>query len=241
MIDNLEIIKIKVKELEKETANKDNRIVKKLQEINECFLQNYMLQIDDLKIYPVEIESYYYSNFFKDEIVHQYHLQRDKEHLGKIYFHRYKNSNKINFCRGGFDICLSQNNFSNNKEGYCLSLLIRSAYINKELICGINKLLIKMFNIKSKKNISKQIINEYERLENLEVLKKRDAVFCRGFVSHPRISGNKYFYEIDKYKNNQIVKYNLNTLVLDELKNLKNSFYTEIRKKDILQNKDLSI
>ena len=181
MIDNLEIIKIKVKELEKETANKDNRIVKKLQEINECFLQNYMLQIDDLKIYPVEIESYYYSNFFKDEIVHQYHLQRDKEHLGKIYFHRYKNSNKINFCRGGFDICLSQNNFSNNKEGYCLSLLIRSAYINKELICGINKLLMKVLNIKSRKNISKQIINEYEKLEN--AYKDKNTYGSYGFIN----------------------------------------------------------
>ena len=228
MVDNLEIIKSKVKELEREISNKDNRIVKKLQEINECFLQNYMLQIDDLKIYPVEIECYYYKKLvFEDSICHQNELQKNR--FGKLYFHRKskREDSKISTGYGGVDICLSLGD-------YYLSILIRSAYINneKKIECGINKIVQRILCIEQFAKITNELEIKYNNIEKQKVLSKRNYKIYNSFVCHPRIKDKKYFYEYDKYKDN---KYLLNSFAFDELRNLKNSFYTEKRKKEILK------
>ena len=246
MTDKLKIIEDKVVDLEQYTntinidkfKNNDeykkeihDSIVQKLQKINMCFLQNYIIEVNNLRIYPVEVESYYYNKtLFADISVHQNKFQRNKEYFGKLYFHRYKNSKKINFYHGGFDICFSLNDFKKDEEGYCLSILIRSAYINKkELICGINKLLRKIFNIPSKEKISEETKKQYENIEKEGILSKRDNNNFE-FIHHQRISNNKYFEKYTKYKNNQIAKYNLNTIIYEELDNLKGSkdnyFYT---------------
>jgi len=228
-----DVLKRKVKELEKETTD-ENKIVKKLQEINQCFLQNYMLDISGLKIYPVEVESYYYNYdkrnkriVFDDGICHKNELQKDgdgQDRFGKIYFHRMHNVT-LNTGQGGIDICLSLGN-------YFLSILIRSAYIDGKIECGINKILQKVLKIeqfaKVKDNVD--LINKYMRFEEEDVLRKRDNKIYNSFISHPRIKDKKYFYEIVGYENN---KYPLNTLICDELKNLKNNFYTQKRKNEI--------
>ena len=62
------------------------------------------------------------------------------------------------------------------------------------------------------------------------MLEKRDNRIYNSFISHPRIKDKKYFYEYERYKDN---KYPLNTFVYDELKNLKNNFYTKTRIKNM--------
>ncbi len=232
MVD-LEIIRNKVKELEKETTDKI-KIVEKLQEINECFLQNYIIKIYKLEIYPVEVESYYYNYnkidkklIFDDGLCHKNELQNgfvdnseERKRFGKIYFHRRSPSKdcKINTGYGGIDICLSLGD-------YFLSILIRSAYINNKMECGINKILQRVLEIKRWTKVDEKLERKYKDIENEEnVLKQRDYKIYNSFISHPRIKNNEYF------KDN---KYLLNTFTFDELKNLKNNFYTQKRKNEI--------
>ena len=215
-------------------SNKDD-IVSKLQEINQCFLQKYMLDISGFKIYPVEVEIYYYKEInnkiiFNDGLCHKNKLQNgfvdnNKERFGKIYFHRMRNGT-LNTGQGGIDVCLSLGN-------YFLSILIRSAYINGKIECGINKILQKVLEIEQFAKVTDELKKKYSEIEGKSnILKERDNKIYNSFISHPRIKGKKYFYEIVEYENN---KYPLNTLICDELKNLKSSpyFYTIKRKKDI--------
>ena len=217
-------LKILIKELEK-ISNKDD-IVTQLQKINKCFLQSYMIIVDDLKIYPIEVESYYYKKFiFEDSICHKNELQKNR--YGKLYFHRKSKvkDGKISTGYGGVDICLSLGN-------YFLSILIRSAYINNQnkIECGINKILQKVLKIEQFAEVTKELIEKYNKIEAENVLEKRDNRIYYSFISHPRIKDKKYFYEYEKYKDN---KYPLNTFVYDELKNLKNNFYTKTRIKNM--------
>ena len=120
----------------------ENLIAKQLQKINDLFLTQYKLHIyDNIDIIPLETEIYYHNedpkNIFKDKMIHKNELQKNR--FGQLYFHRYKKkdrndeTNTINITRGGVDICISEGN-------YYLSILLRMAIINKELISGINKI-----------------------------------------------------------------------------------------------------
>lgn len=217
-------LKILIKELEN-LCNKDD-IVTQLQKINMCFLQKYMIVVNDLKIYPVEVESYYYKKLvFEDLICHQNKLQRNR--FGKLYFHRkgkFKDD-KISTGYGGIDLCLSLGD-------YFLSILIRSAYINNgnKIECGINKILQKILGIKQFAKVTKDLMAKCINIEKCKVLEKKDCNIYNSFCSHPRIKDKKYFYEYEKFKDN---KYPLNTFAYDELKNLKNNFYTRKRIKNI--------
>ena len=224
-------LKTLIKELEK-ISNKDD-IVTQLQKINKCFLQSYMIIVDDLKIYPVEVEIYYYNEInnkiiFDDGLCHKNKLQNgfidnNKERFGKIYFHRMRNGT-LNTGQGGIDICLSLGN-------YFLSILIRSAYIDGKIECGINKILQKILKIEQFAKVTDELKKKYSEIEEKsDILKQRDNKIYNSFIFHPRIKGQKYFYEIVGYENN---KYPLNTLICDELKNLKNNFYTKTRIKNI--------
>ncbi len=267
MTDDLEIIKREVEKLENLKNKKDDEIEDQLQKINICFLNNYIIEISNLKIYPVEVESYYYNKkFFKDQSVHKYKFQRDKNHFGNLYFHRYKNSENINFCRGGFDVCLCEydkvfdkdEDFNKDENAYCLSILIRSAYINskEELVCGINKLLRRIYNISYRQKISDEVKEKYKNFEDEKDEKdekiiniiKHDNNYIN-FKHHPRIINNKYFCEHVKYKNDPIAKKKLNTFIFDKLDELvkKSKFYTKTRKASLeksyytIENREVTI
>ena len=132
-MNNLQLL---LKELLK-TSDKEEQL-KILQTINKNFLCQYMLRIDeDLRLYPIEVEAYYYNGTnFPDKCVHKNELQMKR--FGKLYFHRASESKGSSFLydRGGFDICLS------DSENYYLGILIRSAWINSEEIpvCGLGLL-----------------------------------------------------------------------------------------------------
>ena len=173
-----------------------------------------MIEVNGLKIYPVEVEIYYYKeNIFDCGLCHKNELQKgfdtDKnKRFGKLYFHRTgKNKgNKINTGQGGLDICLSLGD-------YYLSVLIRSAYINDKLECGINKILQKVLAIEQYTKVTNELIKKYNNIENSNVLQKRDNNLYNSFISHSRIKNKKYFYEFDKYKENI---HSLNTFIYDK-------------------------
>ena len=199
-----------------------NNIVSKLQKINECFLQNYMINIYGLKIYPVEIEIYYYKkHIFEDEICHRHDLQKDEQHFGKLYFHRCGRSRKkeanIDISnRGGFDICIFQQSKQEENKEYYLSILIRGAYIKGKLYY-MNKIL--QYIIKSNKNYSNDCNENRVYLEGLEkkqesVLEKKDKnITCENYILQPRINNGKYFKKEDY---GEYAEYRLNTLMNKE-------------------------
>ena len=111
-------------------------------------LTEYMLKFDEgFKIYPIEVEAYYYEENFKDECVHQNELQKNR--FGQLYFHRAgkRKDHSFLFDGGGIDICLSDD------ETFYLGFLIRSAWINNEdtPVCGPGRLT---------KNIVRHICND---------------------------------------------------------------------------------
>ena len=139
---DLKIIENEVKKLNDEKNH--DKIVAQLQKINECFLRNVIIKINNrLEIYPVEVESYYYKKgVFEDGYCHKNVLQ--KNNFGKLYFHRASRSESKDALidtsyYGGVDVCISDN------DDYYLSILIRSAYIKnrkeKDLIMGIHRVV----------------------------------------------------------------------------------------------------
>ena len=96
-MDKLEAL---VNSLEKlPPRGKDEKIVKKLQEILELFLRNYYVEFGTFKIDPILVEAYYYNDEqnFKDESVHAarnekgkiatHARERQKNNFGKLYIH----------------------------------------------------------------------------------------------------------------------------------------------------------
>lgn len=192
-----------------EQKDKDE-IVKQLQKINECFLQNYIIKINDLKIYPVEVEIYYYNNngIFRDGNCHKNELQqykvenKDSEKIfrfGKLYFHRrgkLKDHN-ISICSGGFDVCVA------NSDGYFLSILIRSAYFNNNidtLEIGINKIVRKIL-LDIDEGKYKSIIEKIKKHQKLEEKEKEEIQEDLKNLEKKDLMKIK-----DKEANNQITK-----------------------------------
>lgn len=104
-----------VEKLEKEKDK--NGKTKILQNINTALLQQYVIQIDDIIIEPLWIETYYFDEEkFPDCNSHMSEKQRNR--FGQLYFHEYG--------RGGLDICLS------NKDNYYLSVLLKATLVNQE-------------------------------------------------------------------------------------------------------------
>ncbi len=145
-----------------------------LQNINKYFLKNYEIHLskdlveldEDLIIRPIETEIYFAnSNGCLDGMCHMNDLQKgtDKngDRFGRLYFHRYhrkdKNddSNIIKYYRGGVDVCFSEGD-------YYLSILIRGAYINDKLFCGINKIMKEILKIKQYVEVTKENLNGIE-------------------------------------------------------------------------------
>lgn len=126
-MDKLEAL---VNSLEKlPPREKDDKIVKKLQEILELFLRNYYVEFGAFKIDPILVEAYYYNDKqnFKDESVHAarnekgkiatHARERQKNNFGKLYIHNVITKDD------GLDVCLS-------KGDYYFSILIKNAIIN---------------------------------------------------------------------------------------------------------------
>lgn len=262
-----ELIKTKDFNLKKYFENCENvdDIIPILQKINEYFLRNYEIHIDEnLIIRPIETEIYFANtNGCYDGMCHMNELQKgfikdekgeNKERFGKLYFHRKGKSkdNKI-LCAnpkttwGGVDVCLS------DSQDYCLSILIRSAlFINKikkdELVSGTrnicNKIKEKCFDNKDSlqtffKNLEKKEDNK------VRIFKRNDYEQANIFFQ-PRISGKEYYRKTIEYKLNCL---NLGESLTKENKEknkykydylflnlIKQNFYTETKKQDIENN-----
>ena len=93
-------------------------------------LRNYEIKVtDDLIIYPVTVEAYYYhEDHFRDESVHKDKLQ--KNNFGGLYFHKNEDGEYRDFVfkpdkrvLTGMDVCLSDGDFH-------FGVLIKEAFIN---------------------------------------------------------------------------------------------------------------
>lgn len=218
-----------------ETLTNSDEIVEQLKEINKCFLQNYIIKINDLEIYPVEVEIYYFKDgVFEDENCHQNELQ--KNHFGKLYFHRAGRSKKEEALidtntYGGVDVCIS-------KGDYYLSILIRSAYINElkkeNLFSGINKISKKIINqcIQGKKDYCiDYLLKNIEKIEDI-INKRTENINIENIFYQPRISEDHYSTKDEVKGEKGKYKYPLNSLnlgkdyeYLDIIKETKQTFY----------------
>ncbi len=247
-IEKLKIISNKVTDLDEYTNKVDKNkfqkddkykkeirdsIAERLQKINECFLQNYIIKIKGLEIHPVEIEIYYYDNkgIFQDGNSHQNILQQRR--FGQIYFHRKgkKENNSIDFIRYGMDICVSKNDCF-------LSILIRSAYFNEneDPVSGIRNIVDEiLFKYEDKKinefiekRNKKEDLKEYnkekeqirDKLINLEKNEKNVIIETnlnkgKEIKHHIRISNKRYFKHNKKEKKDYD-QYELNSFINSE-------------------------
>ena len=235
-IEKLKIISNKVTDLDEYTNKVDKNkfkkddkykkeihdsIVKKLQEINECFLQNVIIEINRLKIYPVEVEIYYYDNkgIFQDGNCHQNVLQENN--FSNLYFHRAgrlkeKEALIDTTYHGGVDVCLS-------KGKYNLSILLRSAYIknrkeNKlEFITGIHRIVNRITDELENLLEKGKIDFEYDIYENEEIKKEQLKYEISKFTCEhrKRMQGEDSFAHEEIEKKNYD-EYELNTYIDDE-------------------------
>lgn len=121
----------------KDSDNKDV-ILNSLNETSKLILSKYMIEVEGIRCYPIEIENYYFKpQVFEDCYVHLNEIQ--KNHFGELYVHRlgkdatskYKMDNRV--CMG---IVLS------NSDNYFYSVLIRSArFEDDRTIFGPNNVL----------------------------------------------------------------------------------------------------
>lgn len=191
----------------------ENLIAKQLQKINDLFLTQYKLHIDNIDIIPLETEIYYHKDnqAFEDKMIHKNELQKNR--FGQLYFHRYKKkdrndeTNTINITRGGVDICISKGN-------YYLSILLRMAIINKELISGINKIQQIFYS---------QISDKKEKREKLKGLEKNK----KELIIKRNKTNDTIYHQLriqsGVYKKGE--KYTLNSIILKYLD------YSKLKKK----------
>ncbi len=141
-------------------------IINILKKINKIFLTEYILKINKMEIIPIETEIYYYNNKqdFKDEMIHKNPLQ--KNNFGKLYIHS-----------KGVDICFS-------KGEYYLSILLRTAKINGELISGISKIRDTILGIPT-------IISKLQNEENISIKQERN-IKQANILCQRRIQNKKY-------------------------------------------------
>lgn len=168
--------------VEKIRINSDKeQQVKLLQELNELFLSEYMLEINkDLVLYPIEVEAYYYhENNFPDTCVHKYQWQQNR--YGKLYFHRAGNKTDASFLfdGGGIDVCLSYS------DEFYLGILIRGAWINDEdkPICTPGVL-------------TRRVVRHICKDDTVEKVTEKEAVMIRALetrddILKPTISDNR--------------------------------------------------
>ena len=121
------------------TVTEKAEITSLLQQTTDMLLQNYMLRVCGVELYPIELESYFYrAGVFEDPYVHTNALQTN--HYGQLYVHRrgkeadapYKMDNRV--CMG-ISLALSPNHY--------YSTLIRSAvFADGDMIFGPNNVLM---------------------------------------------------------------------------------------------------
>ncbi len=187
-------------------------IVPILKKINEYFLRNYEIRIGNLKVCPIETEIYFANNSYHGHgACHESIYQKNK--FGKLYFHRYKDSEKI-ICvstdtRGGVDVCISDGE-------YYLSILIRSAYVNNDLVIGTRNVVDKILQNKDNN------IDRLKKIENSIKLIKSKKNLNKEIMNHCRIKGTEYFSSYNYLKQAE-----LNCFLEEEQGNLakKNNIY----------------
>ncbi len=168
--------------------NDREEILKQLQKINDLFLTECILEIDNMEIIPIETEIYYdnESKNFNDGMIYKDKLQKNR--FGKLYFHRYQKNGQINHRDGGVDICLS------NKEDFYLSILLRSAYINGKLFTGPNKIQEKFYydilenRILSLEGETKEEVQAKQKDKN----EQNKDINTENIYHQPRIIGKHY-------------------------------------------------
>ena len=95
------------------SEKRESAICERLQQINEKFLREYIIQIGAYTIEPLLVEAYYCEpSLFPDCNSHK--TQKQKNRFGKLYFHERG--------RGGVDICLSRGD-------YYYSLLLKDTLV----------------------------------------------------------------------------------------------------------------
>lgn len=99
-------------------SNKEKQ-TKTLQDIGKLLLTEYIIQVGDIKVYPLWVEAYYFNNKnFADPFVHKAEEQKENNIL---YFHH-----KTDDQRNGVDICLSKGN-------YYLSFLLKYTLVDDKV------------------------------------------------------------------------------------------------------------
>lgn len=257
-IENYNLVKETIDEKNLNDYFKDcidtKTIIPILQKVNEYFLKNCEIYIDNLTIYPIETEIYFVNDRFHDGMCHMNELQKGfiedengekKERFGKLYFHRIKDKyiqckikwgqrkkDPIDFKRGGVDVCLSCD------ENYYLSILIRSAFINGKLFSGINNICREIINVFEPKGCLQCFFNKLENIKYL-VIKEMDKNIDSNIFKQPRIVGKKTHEGTKTYELNCL---NLGKYLSDEnnyeyLKKIKISYsiYTQTKKQEIIK------
>lgn len=139
-----------MKELEKLVEKLDNKNykeeqVKILQDIGKLLLTEYIIQVGDIKVYPLWVEAYYFNNKnFADPFVHKAEEQKKNNIL---YFHH-----KTDDQRNGVDICLSKGN-------YYLSFLLKYTLVDDK--------------VRKQSELSPLIRDEYENCKSVLVKESR--------------------------------------------------------------------
>lgn len=145
----MEELKSLVKKLETEYNEEEQ--IKILQDIGKKLLTEYVIQVGDVTIQPLWVEAYYYSKEkFPDCNTHL--SEKQKNRFGQLYFHETG--------RGGFDICLSNNN------EYYLSFLIKAYLLNG----SFNK------QTDFSNGLTKEMKDKYEK--ETDILRKRMLKLC---------------------------------------------------------------
>ena len=143
-----------VENLEKE--NDEEKQEKILQNIGKVLITEYEIIVDGIKIEPLWVEAYYYSqNKFADCNTHLDDKQKNR--FGQLYFH--------NKGYGGFDICLS------NSDEFYLSFLLKATLINGEFSTqtGIYDFLTANDKSESELENEKDILVKKNSPENYEI------------------------------------------------------------------------
>ncbi|MDR1337799.1 MAG: hypothetical protein LBJ73_02090 [Rickettsiales bacterium] len=120
-------MKNKIAELLKLTD--DGQIVAKLQEINELFLRQYLLNVDGIIAQPLQVEAYYNNpGVFEDMNSHCNFNQKNR--FGRLYFHGYP----ARPVRVGDKTCYGVDIVLSDSDDYYLSLLLKRSCIGNDVL-----------------------------------------------------------------------------------------------------------
>lgn len=97
----------------------EKKQIKTLQDIGKLLLTEYIIQVGDIKVYPLWVEAYYFNDKkFPDPFVYKDGKQKENDVL---FFHH-----KTDDQRNGVDICLSKGN-------YYLSFLLKYTLVDDKV------------------------------------------------------------------------------------------------------------